>query len=371
LKKSLYGLKQAFRQWFSKFSNTLIDQGFIQSKSDYSLFTRTKGAVFIALLVYVDDVILASNDSAAIAQFITSLNQQFKLKDLGTLKYFLGLEVARSDKGISLSQRKYALEILEDSGLLAAKPSKFPMEQNIKLSRDNGTLLEDPTIYRRLIGRLIYLTITRPDLAYAVQNLSQYMDHPRQPHLEAAHRMLRYIKSSPGQGIFFPSSSDFRLKAFCDADWAACSDTRRSVTGFCIFLGEALISWKSKKQQTVSRSSAESEYRSMAATCCEITWLVGLLKDLQINHPNPALLFCDSKAALHIAANPVYHERTKHIEINCHLVPEKIQLDLIHALHVSTHSQLADIFTKPLGCAQFHGLLSKMNILDIFHLEGA
>jgi hypothetical protein len=151
--------------------------------------------------VYVDDVILASNDSATITQFITSLNQQFKLKDLGTLKYFLGLEVARSDKGISLSQRKYALEILEDSGLFAAKPSKFPMEQNIKLSKDDGNLLEDPTSYKRLIGG--------PDLAYAVQNLSQYMDQPRQPHLEAAHSVSRYLKYSPSQGIFYPSYSDF------------------------------------------------------------------------------------------------------------------------------------------------------------------
>lgn len=182
--------------------------------------------------------------------------------------------------------------------------------------------------------------------------------------------MLRYIKSSPGQGIFFPSSSDFLLNAFCDADWATCSDTRRSVTGFCVFLGEALISWKSKKQQTVSRSSAESKYRSMASTYCEITWLHALLKDLQINHPPPALLFCDSKAALHIATKSVYHKRTKHIEIDYHLVREKIQLGFIYTLHVSTHSQLADIFTKPLGSVQFHSLLSKMNILNIYSSWG-
>jgi hypothetical protein len=162
---------------------------------------------------------LASNDPDAISQLTVFLNQKFKLKDLGSLKYFLGLEVARSDKGISICQRKYALEILEDAGLLASKPARFPMEQNLKLSNHDGELLDDPTNYRCLVGRLIYLTITRPDLAFAVQHLSQFMHQPRKPHLEAAHRVLRYIKHSPGQGILFPSHSDFRLKAFCDADW--------------------------------------------------------------------------------------------------------------------------------------------------------
>jgi hypothetical protein len=242
LTKSLYGLKQASRQWFSKFSNSLIAQGFIQSRADYSLFTRTQGSVFIALLVYVDDAVLANNDAAAIKQFIASLNEQFKLKDLGKLKFFLGLEVARSEKGISLSQRKYALEILQDSSLLASKPTKFPMEQNLKLSRGDGPLLDDPTSYRRLIGKMIYLSITRPDLAYVVQHLSQFMDQPRQPHLDADHRVLRYLKASPGQGLFFSSSSDFRVKAFCDADWAGCVDTRRSITGYCVFIGDALVS---------------------------------------------------------------------------------------------------------------------------------
>jgi hypothetical protein len=311
LKKSLYGLKQASRQWFSKFSNALLRLGFIQSKSEYSLFTRLDGSSFLALLVYVDDIVLAGNDVEAISSFTKLLNQQFQLKDLGDLKFFLGLEIARNSTGISVCQRKYALEILDDSGLLACKPLKFPMDSNLRLSKYEGSLLQDPTSYRRLIGRLLYLTITRPDLVYSIHVLSQFMSQPRQPHFDAATKVLHYIKSAPSLGLFFPASSDFKLKAFCDADWAACPDTRKSVTGFCLFLGDSLVSWKSKKQQTISRSSAEAEYRSMAVSCCEIMWIKSLLSDLQVPFHQSALLYCDSKAALHIDANPVFHERTK------------------------------------------------------------
>jgi len=225
LTKSLYGLKQASRQWFSKFSSALISLGFIQSKADYSLFTQLQGSSFIALLIYVDDVAIASNDLIAVSTFISILNAKFKLKDLGSLKYFIGLEIARSSSGISVSQRKYALEILEDSGLLASKPVYFPMERNLKLSKDDGALISDPTVYRRLIDRLLYLTITRLDLAYSVQHLSQFMDKPRQPHMDAANRILRYIKHAPAKGLFFPANTALHLKVLCDSDWAGCVDT--------------------------------------------------------------------------------------------------------------------------------------------------
>jgi hypothetical protein len=197
LHKSIYGLKQASRQWFAKFSSALLEFGFIKSKVDYTLFTRTLEGSFIALLVYVDDIVIASDNSAEVSKFIQLLNDRFKLKDLGQLKYFLGLEIARSELGISVCQRKYALEVLKDTGMLASKPVQFPMEPNVKFSKDSGQILKDPTAYRRLVGRLLYLTISRPDISFVVQVLSQFMDKPRVPHLATATRVLRYIKASP------------------------------------------------------------------------------------------------------------------------------------------------------------------------------
>ena len=280
--------------WFSKFSSALVEFGFVQSKADYSLFTRQQGEAFIVLLVYVDDVLIASNDQNRVEDFKVLLDQKFKLKDLGELRYFLGLEVARTDKGVSLCQRKYALEILEDAGLLGCKSSKVPIDQTLKLSKFDGELLDDPSQYRRLVGRLFYLIITRPDITFAVHKLSQFMARPQKPHHAAALKVLHYLKNEPGKGVFFSASSELHVKGFCDADWDSCPDTRRSVTGYCIFLGDSLISWKSKKQATVSRSSTKAEYRGMAVSTCEIVWILYLLKDLHVKHDREALLFCDS-----------------------------------------------------------------------------
>ncbi|KAI5333442.1 hypothetical protein L3X38_023573 [Prunus dulcis] len=239
------------------------------------------------------------------------------------------------------------------------------MEQNLKLNNEDGELLHNPETYRRLVGRLIYLTITRPDIVHTVHILSQFMQSPRTTHKDAADRLLHYLKGTPGQGILLSSSNNFQLRAYCDSNWASCPMTRRSTTGYFVLLGESPISWKTKKQDTVSRSSAEAEYRAMAMATCELQWLRYLLYDLGLSHTTPSLLYCDNQAALYIAANPVYHERTKNIEIDCHVVREKIQNGSLRTAYIPSTEKLADVFTKSLGKDQFQRLKNKLGILDL------
>lgn len=368
LRKSIYGLRQAPRDWYTKLSSALLSFGFHMSHSDNSLFTLNKNDSFVAVLVYVDDMLITGSSTSLITAVKNFLHSQFQIKDLGPLKYFLGIEVARSSHGFYLNQRKYTLDLLKDTGFSATKPSVVPIEQNHQLLKNDSPLLSpaDVTTYRKLVGRLIYLTITRPDLSYSVHVLSQFIASPRTDHLQAIYKVLRYLKQSPGQGIVISASGRLQLTAFSDSDWGGCPSTRHSLTGFCIMLGPSLISWRCKKQHAVSRSSAKAEYRAMADTCCEVTWLLALLKDLQLPQLLPIPFFCNSKSALYIADNPVFHERTKHIEIDCHLVREKLQQGIINTFHLSSEFQPADMFTKAVGAAQLAYFNSKLNVCNLF-----
>jgi len=226
-------------------------------------------------------------------------------------------------------------------------------------------LLPKPEVYRRLIGRLLYLNITRPDISYSVQHLSQFVNQPREPHLQVAFHLLRYLKGTVNAGLFYSASSDLSLSAYTDADWGRCISTRRSLTGFCIFLGNCLVSWKTKKQATVSKSSAESEYQAMSETTGELVWMFGLLRDLQIPISLPLTLYCDNKSAQNIAANPVFHNRTKHLDIDCHYIRDKIQEGFLKTAHISSQHQIADIMTKPLSSVQHRVLAAKLGL--VFH----
>ena len=364
--KSIYGLRQSPREWFTKFSDAVLNYGFHQSKCDSSMFIHETDISYTVLLVYVDDIILTGSNVTRINAIKEYLGTHFKFKDLGHLNYFLGIEIARSKEGIYLHQRKYALNLLASAGLTAAKPSKIPMDSKQSLTNETGTLLQDGGSYRRLVGQLIYLTITRPDLTYPVHILSQFMAKPTNVHWQAALKLLRYIKHSPGQRLLLSASSPLMLKVYSDADWGSCPMTRRSLSGYCVMLGNSLISWKCKKQNTVARSSAESEYRSMANAVCEVTWLYNLLVELSFSVPKPIPLLCDNTSAIQIAENPILHERTKHIELDCHLVRDKVKQGFIQPTYLSTKQQPADLLTKALSAERLRMLLGKLGVCNYF-----
>jgi hypothetical protein len=262
------------------------------------------------------------------------------------VKACINATLTESLAGQILNQNKYTLDLLQETSMLGCKPCSTPVIAGSKLSTNSGSTLSDPQEYRRLVGSLQYLTLTRPDICYAVNQVCQFMQAPRTEHLVAVKRILRYLKGTIGQGITIRPGPLSLFGAFCDADWAGCPDTRRSTTGFCTYLGPNLISWGSKKQPTVSRSSAEAEYKALAITASELMWLSYLLSELHIPFNLPIVLHCDNKSALHMAANPILHARTKHIEIDYHFVRDLVVNGTLCVRFVRSGDQLADIFTQ-------------------------
>jgi hypothetical protein len=364
LQRSLYGLKQAPRAWYQRFATYIRQLGFTASSSDVSLFVYKEGESLAYLLLYVDDIILTASSTDLLQRFITLLHSEFAMTDLGDLHHFLNISVTRSSDGIFLSQRQYAVELLQRAGMAECHSTSTPVDTHAKLSATDGAPVADPSIYRSIAGALQYITLTRPDLAYAVQQVCLFMHDPREPHLALLKRILRYLKGTLSSGLHLGVGPVQSLTAYSDADWAGCPDSRRSTSGYCVYLGDNLISWSSKRQTTVSRSSAEAEYRAVAHAVAECCWLRQLLQDLQVSLASATVVFCDNVSAVYMAANPVHHRRTKHIEIDIHFVREKVALGQVRVLHVPSTHQFADIMTKGLPVQLFTEFRSSLCVRD-------
>ncbi|XP_039778972.1 uncharacterized mitochondrial protein AtMg00810-like [Panicum virgatum] len=314
------------------------------------------------LLLYVDDMILSASSPALLQHIVSQLKSEFAVKDMGPVQYFLGIEVKRSPEGFFLSQSKYASEVLERAGMANCKPVATPADTKPKLASDDGALMHDATWYRSMAGALQYLTLTRPDIAYAVQQVCLHMHAPREPHGAMLKRILRYIKGTLSFGLHLCATTSPTLIAYSDADWAGCPDTRRSTSGFCVFLGDSLLSWSSKRQTTVSRSSAEAEYRGVANAVAECTWLRQLLGELHCSIPKATIAYCDNISSVYMSKNPVHHKRTKHIELDIHFVREKVALGELRVLPIPSAQQFADVFTKGLSSSMFNDFRSSLCI---------
>ncbi|RVX14701.1 Retrovirus-related Pol polyprotein from transposon RE2 [Vitis vinifera] len=265
------------------------------------------------LIVYVDDIILTGDDSLELERLKKVLTREFEIKDLGPLKYFLGMEFARSRKGIFISQRKYVLDLLSETGLLGCKATETPIKLNLKLQLASPVEMIDKEKYQRLVGRLIYLSHTRPDIAFAVSMVSQFMHSPNQGHFDAVYKVLRYLRGTPGKGLLYENRGHLQVDVFTDADWA----------------GSVIVTWQSKKQSVVARSSAEAEFKAVTHGICEVLWIKQLLEELKVASPFPMKVFCDNKVVITIAHNPVLHDRTKHVDVDKHFIKHKLENGLI------------------------------------------
>ncbi|WKA09424.1 hypothetical protein VitviT2T_027072 [Vitis vinifera] len=327
LKKSLYGLKQSPRAWFGRFTKSMRAFGYRQSNSDHTLFLKKQHGKITALIVYVDDMVVTGNDHEERKALQNYLSREFEMKDLGHLKYFLGIEVSRSSEGIFLSKKKYVLDLLQNTGMLGCQPVNTPIEEGLKLCVEPNQVSTDKGIYHRLVGRLMYLAHTRLDLAYALS---------------------------------------VSIEVYTDADWAGAVDDRRSTSGYFTFVGGNLVTWKSKKQNVVARSSAEAEFRGMTLGLCEALWLRLLLQDLGYLSRQSIRLFCDNKAACDIAHNPVQYDRTKHVEVDRFFIKEKLDDKIVELPKIRSEDQLADILTKVISSQVFSKFVDKLGMYDIY-----
>jgi hypothetical protein len=363
LSKALYGLKQAPRAWYECLRDFLIFNDFKVRKADPTLFTKTFANELFVCQIYVDDIIFRSTNKYTCEEFSRIMVQKFDMSMMGELKYFLGFQVKQIQEGTFISQTKYIQDILTKFGMKDVKPIKTPMGTNGHLDLDTGGKSIDQKEYRSMIGSLLYLCASRPNIMLSVCMCARFQADPKEVHLRVMKRILRYLVYTPKFGLWYLKGSTFDLIGYSDADWAGCKIDRKSTSGTCQFLGRSLMSWASKKQNSVALSTAEAEYIAADHCCAQLLWMRQTLRDYGYKLTKVPLL-CDNESAIRMADNPVEHSRTKHIAIRYHFLRDHQQRGDIEIAYVSTKEQLADIFTKPLDEKTFTKLRHELNILD-------
>ena len=365
LKKALYGLKQAPRAWYSRIDNYFIESGFRRSPSEPTLYVKKVDSEdFLIVSLYVDDLLVTGSNPEEVQKFKADMKKEFEMSDLGEMNYFLGMEIHQSNDGIFICQKKYAEDILKKFKMEKCKPIATPLEANLKLSKEDGYASTDEKQFRSLVGSLLYLTATRPDLMYAASLLSRFMQSPSEAHFAAGKRILRYLRGTTDYGIFYKSNSTEDLKGYTDSDWAGSVDDMKSTSGYTFFIGSGAISWNSRKQETVAQSTAEAEYIAASSAVSQVIWIRKILSDLGCLTYGATTIYCDSKSAVAIAKNPVDHGRTKHIKVKYHFIREAEGTHQVSLIHCGSNEQVADIFTKPLPRDKFQHFRTALGMMS-------
>ncbi|KAL4025974.1 hypothetical protein IC575_014380 [Cucumis melo] len=364
LKKALYGLKQAPRAWYSKIDEHLLSLGFLKSLSESTLYVKHNGTNILIVSLYVDDLLVTGNNADHIQNFKWEMMKMFEMTDLGLMSYFLGIEIKQGQGEVFICQKKYAKEILKKFKMDECKAVSTPMNQKEKLCKEDGADKVDEGYFRSLIGCLMYLTATRPDILNAVSILSRFMHCASELHLKAAKRVIRYVKGTSDFGVKFTRGKEFKLIGFSDSDWGGSIDDMRSTLGYCFTLSSGVFSWSSKKQEIVAQSTAEAEFIAATATANQALWLRKILLDLDLEQKKSTEILVDNKAAIAISHNPVFYKKTKHFNIKLFFLREVQKSGEVILVYCKTEDQVADILTKPLPTCKFEFLRSKLGVCN-------
>ena len=354
LRRALCGLKQAPRAWYSRIESYFLKEGFEKCPYEHTLFLkRSSQGMFLLVCLYVDDLIFTGNDETLFSSFKHSMMKEFEMTDLGRMRYFLGLEVLQRSDGTFVCQKKYAQEVLERFNMADCNVVFNPIVPGFKLDEDSAGMAVDNTLYMQMIGSLMYLTSTRPDIMFVVSLLSRYLAHPTEIHLQAVKRVLRYIKGTLTYGIFYKQGGNKELLAYTDSDYAGDLEDRKSTSGFSFLLSSGAVSWSSKKQPVVTLSTTEAEFIVVASCACQALWLRRMLEKLNHASTGATVMYCDNSSTIKLSRNPVMHGRSKHIDVRFHFLRNLTRDGVVTLLHCHSQDQLADIMTKPLTRVAF------------------